>query len=73
MKLYQCHKKVHAEPMTRGAYNKMRGWQIPRDEDPEDAGYLVVYIRDSKVEYVSWSPADAFEDGYTLIEEDIDE
>ena len=32
MKLYQCHKQVHAEPMTRGEYNIYRGWPIPADE-----------------------------------------
>ena len=53
-------KIVHAEPMTRGEYNKFRGWQIPADENPDDAGYKVVYS-DS---YVSWSPAGAFEEAY---------
>lgn len=23
---YQCHKRVHATPMTQGAYNALRGW-----------------------------------------------
>ena len=53
-------KIIHAEPMTRGEYNKFRGWQIPADENPDDAGYKVVYSDD----YVSWSPADAFEEAY---------
>lgn len=53
-------KIVHAEPMTRGEYNIFRGWQIPADENPDDAGYKVVYSDD----YVSWSPADAFEEAY---------
>ncbi|MBP3342303.1 MAG: DUF2829 domain-containing protein [Peptococcaceae bacterium] len=33
---------------------------MPADENPDDAGYKVVYS-DS---YVSWSPADAFEEAY---------
>ena len=53
-------KIIHAEQMTRGEYNKFRGWQIPADENPDDAGYKVVYSDD----YVSWSPADAFEEAY---------
>ena len=56
----QGTKIIHAEPMTRGEYNKFRGWQIPADENPDDAGYKVVYSDD----YVSWSPADAFEEAY---------
>lgn len=53
-------KIVHAEPMTRGEYNIFRGWQIPADENPDDPGYKVVYSDD----YVSWSPADAFDEAY---------
>lgn len=53
-------KIVHAEPMTRGEYNKFRGWQILANENPNDAGYKVVYSDD----YVSWSPANAFEEAY---------
>ena len=36
-------KLVKATPLTRGDYNKYRGWTIPADEDPADDGYLVVY------------------------------
>ena len=28
LKLYKCHKEVHACPMTRGEYNKFKGWVI---------------------------------------------
>ena len=58
MKKYVGTKVVEARPMTRGDYNNYRGWQIPVDENPEDAGYLVKHS-DS---YVSWSPA--FEAAY---------
>ena len=60
MKNYMGFKLIKAEPMTRGEYNKFRGWQIPADECPDDAGYKVVYSDD----YVSWSPADVFEKAY---------
>ena len=61
MKKYVGTKVVEARLMTRGDYNKFRGWQIPADENPEDAGYLVKYSDD----YVSWSPAYAFEEAYS--------
>jgi len=51
-------KIIHAEPMTRGDYNKFKGWTIPQDEDPNDEGYLVKY----KDGYISWSPKGIFED-----------
>jgi hypothetical protein len=66
MNKYDCHKQVHALPMNRGAYNKVKGWDIPKDENPNDNGYLVVYNRGSDDEYVSWSPKHIFEDGYTV-------
>jgi hypothetical protein len=43
--------------MTRGAYNKKRGWTIPKDENPKDKGYLVKYPDG----YVSWCPKAQFE------------
>lgn len=65
---YQCHKKVHAIPMNLGTYNKVRGWNLPDDEDAKTLGYLVVYNRGTDDEYVSWSPKHIFDDGYTVIE-----
>lgn len=56
-------KKIEAEPMTRGEYNKFRGWTIPEDENPSDEGYIVKYSDD----YVSWSPKTAFEEAYSKI------
>lgn len=50
-------KLIDAVPMTRGEYNKYRGWTIPEDENPDDEGYLVIYS-DS---YESWSPKLIFE------------
>ena len=60
MKLYIGTKMIHAQPMTRGAYNEYRGWPIPADENPEDDGYLVRYPDG----YESWSPKAVFEEAY---------
>ena len=65
MKKYVGTKVIEAKPMTRGDYNNYRAWQIPADENPGDAGYLVKYSDD----YVSWSPAYAFEEAYREYDE----
>lgn len=59
---YIGSKVIKAKPMTRGEYNEYRGWKIPENENPQDEGYLVVYV-DSD-DYVSWSPKDVFERAY---------
>ena len=56
MKYIRMH-QVDAEPMTRGDYNKFRGWEIPANENPADEGYKVVYPDG----YVSWCPSAQFE------------
>ena len=61
MKEYVGIKRISAEPMNRGDYNKYRGWIIPENENPEDEGYLVKYPDN----YESWSPKNAFEEAYT--------
>ncbi|CAB4163301.1 hypothetical protein UFOVP806_8 [uncultured Caudovirales phage] len=59
-----------AKPMTLGAYNELRGWEIPLDENPETPGYLVEYQDGGKANhpdfagYISWSPAEVFEKAY---------
>ena len=60
MKHYIGVKEIDAKPMTRGEYNKYRGWTIPADENPDDEGYLVKYSD----EYESWSPKNVFEEAY---------
>lgn len=60
MKKYVGVKLIEAKPMTRGDYNKYRGWTIPEDENPNDEGYLVKYSDD----YVSWSPKGVFDEAY---------
>ena len=70
MRRYVGTKAINAKPMTRAAYNELRGWELPADENGEDAGYLVEYADGQRpnVEgfagYVSWSPADVFERSY---------
>jgi hypothetical protein len=71
LKLYICHKQVHARPLTRGAYNQLKGWQLPKGENPLDPGYMVVYSQGTKDEYVSWSPAHVFEAGYSEARSEI--
>ena len=56
MKYIRMH-QVEAEPMTRGYYNKFRGWTIPANENPADEGYKVTYPDG----YVSWCPKEQFE------------
>ena len=55
-KYIRCH-MVNACPLTRGDYNKLRGWEIPANENPADEGYFVVY-QDG---YESWCPKAQFE------------
>ena len=57
MKYIRMH-QVEAEPMTRGDYNKFRGWEIPSNENPADEGYKVTYPDG----YVSWCPKTQFEE-----------
>jgi hypothetical protein len=68
LKKYQCHKQVHARPMTRLKYNQSRGWELPEDEDGDDEGYRVVYDLGTDMEYISWSPKFIFEAGYDRID-----
>lgn len=75
MKKYiRCH-LVEAMPMTRGAYNKKRGWENPANENTKDKGYLVKYPDG----YISWCPKAQFEkqgfqleDGTRITEGDIE-
>ena len=66
-------KVVHAVPMNRLAYNDLRGWKLPEDENGADAGYLVQYAdqADTNVPgfagYISWSPAHVFREAYKEI------
>lgn len=73
LKKYVGTKAIKAKPMTRGAYNDLRGWTVPENENPADDGYLVVYPNgEPNVEgydgYVSWSPKKQFDDVYYIAE-----
>ncbi len=61
MKTYIGIKKVKTDPMSRGAYNKYRGWTIPKDENPDDEGFLVVASDGHK----NWQPKEHFEATHT--------
>lgn len=70
--LYIGTKTIHAEPMTRGEYNALRGWSPPPGEDQAVPGYFVEYLDGGKPNvdgyagYVSWSPKEQFENAYRL-------
>lgn len=70
MNHYIGTKAVNATPMTRAAYNILRGWTLPADENPDDDGYLVEYTDGGKPNhpefegYISWSPKEQFEQAY---------
>jgi len=63
-------KIVNMMPMSRAEYNIFRGWQLPADENGDDAGYLVEYTDGGKPNtpqyagYVSWSPKEQAELAY---------
>lgn len=63
-------KVIRALPMTRLEYNNFRGWDLPSDENGDDAGYLVEYQDGGPANtaqyagYVSWSPERVFEQSY---------
>ena len=68
-------KLVDAEPITLGAYNALRGWGLPTDENYDELGYFIKHPDD----YVTWCPKKTFErdhmpitKGNTVTEEDVD-
>ena len=67
---YLGTKVIHAVAMTRADYNIYRGWELPKDENGDDNGYLVEYADggapnvEGHTGYVSWSPRDVFEKAY---------
>ncbi len=70
MGLYIGTKLIKARAMTRLAYNQLRGWDLPADENGDDEGFLVEYVDGGKPNhpdfagYISWSPKDVFERAY---------
>ena len=63
MNRYIGTKAINAKPMSRQAYNDLRGWAVPADENPADDGYMVIYPDG----YRSWSPNDQFEKYYMKV------
>ena len=74
MQLHIGVKLVNAVPMTRLAYNQLRGWELPKDENGGDEGFLVEYLDGGKANhpgysgYISWSPAEVFANAYRPVE-----
>ena len=70
MGIYIGTKLIKALAMTRLQYNEYRGWELPEDENGDDAGFLVEYMDGGKANhtdhegYISWSPAEVFERAY---------
>ena len=70
MKTYIGTKIINAEPMNRLDYNIFRGWDLPKDENGSNEGYLVEYTNGGAPNtntykgYVSWSPKEQFEKTY---------
>lgn len=70
MKQYIGVKLINAIDMTRAAYNILRDWELPADENGDDAGYLVEYLDGGQANhkdfegYISWSPKAVFENAY---------
>lgn len=67
-------KEILATSMTRQQYNDYRGWELPKDENGADEGFLVEYIDGGQSNhpnhegYISWSPADVFNRAYRQID-----
>ena len=77
MQKYIGTKEIKAIPMSRLEYNKLRGWTVPAEENPNDEGYLVEYADSKKNHpnfdgYISWSPKNVFEATYQNISKGFD-
>lgn len=64
--VYVSTHRVLATPMDRGEYNKVRGWDTPFDENPNDKGHMLEYLGRTantpiSEHYVTWIPVGAFE------------
>ena len=63
-------KELMARPMTLGEYNSYRGWDLPKDKNGDDEGYLVEYLDGGPANdtrhagYISWSPKNVFDAHY---------
>lgn len=63
-------KTVDARPMTRGEYNRYRGWLTPSNENDGDEGYLCVFAGCGKANDkrhdapIGWLAKDFFDGKY---------
>jgi Protein of unknown function (DUF2829) len=70
MQLFMGTKMLRAAPMTRAAYNILRGWELPANENGDDSGYLVEYVDGGVANhvgfagYISWRPTAVFDAAY---------
>lgn len=69
LKHYQCHRKVHATPMTLGEFSKQTGRNFGESVSAEAEGYMVVYNHKTDIEYRSWSPKAEFEANFAEVTE----
>lgn len=62
--------RAKAKPMSLGEYNQLRGWDVPENENPDDAGYLVetanvgISNHPDYAGFISWQPKSIFEATY---------
>lgn len=52
-------------PMTRQEYNDLRGWTVPADENPADAGFLIQGVESGG--RMSWMAREQFEEAYQVV------
>lgn len=63
-------KPCRSMPMTLGQYNRLQGWDMPKDQDPETKGYLVKHPTNGLSnhpkfkEYITWVPEDLYESNH---------
>jgi hypothetical protein len=68
---------IQAAPCTRELYNQIRNWNMPKDENPNDEGYLI-QVLGTKTNvlgmsgHVTWSPKEVFEQTYRLSDTFLD-
>lgn len=66
MRLFYGTQAVSAQPMTLGAYNSYRGWELTEDQDSETPGFLVEELNSTVKNdlrhrgYITWMHADKF-------------
>lgn len=71
MKTFVDTKTVRAKPMTRGEYNSYRGWEMPPNENADDAGFLIELATPNEstgfVGMFTWTPKEQFERTHTPV------